>query len=138
MWPRLHPLGPPYGSACREWFAIPANKAPQDSYSATSLRGFSSCRCPPPNCPPFTSIHARASLSFSFTLPCTLVGGQQLLSRSHTPVLCRHHDENDYSQYVRQLAEFYKANHAQLPLFIWRDTSPQHFNITNGALVAVP
>ena len=49
---------------------------------------------------------------------------------------CRHHkgpSDGKYGSVVRGLAEFYRQHKEQLPpLTIWRDNTPQHFDILHG------
>lgn len=46
---------------------------------------------------------------------------------------CRHHKrENNYEGFARALADHFAANKSSLPHLIWRDNSPQHFDLPNG------
>jgi hypothetical protein len=37
---------------------------------------------------------------------------------------------------MQRLADYYVANRTQFPIMIWRDNSPQHFDIANGKRTA--
>ena len=46
---------------------------------------------------------------------------------------CRHHKrEADYGELVQAIADYYVAHKAEMPAGIWRDNSPQHFDIEHG------
>lgn len=57
--------------------------------------------------------------------------------RTLSPILfCRHHKrEGQYEGFVQALADHYAANGSSGPTLIWRDNSPQHFDIENGVHV---
>ena len=54
----------------------------------------------------------------------------------HPPCMppARHHKrDGDFAALSQQLADYYQAHKAELPeAFIWRDSTPQHFDIENG------
>ncbi|PSC74635.1 hypothetical protein C2E20_2257 [Micractinium conductrix] len=46
--------------------------------------------------------------------------------------LWHHMKDNNYTQLVQALADHVAANRASLPHLLWRDNSPQHFDIEHG------
>lgn len=49
------------------------------------------------------------------------------------PMLRRHHKIDwVYAGLVKALAEYVREHRSELPLMLWRDNSPQHFDIQNG------
>lgn len=73
-------------------------------------------------------------------LPVAPSGGQASSVRAapaacllRCAALCRHHKkEGEYPWLVKGLADYYRQHREQLPRVIWRDNSPQHFDIEVG------
>ncbi|EFN59141.1 hypothetical protein CHLNCDRAFT_137966 [Chlorella variabilis] len=104
------------------------------------VKGFDGCcGVAPPMCTTFVGgtrvCHARINkgqhmLHYLKNLKALGVGSRDIWT--FNVGLWHHKKEGEYPWLVKGLADYYRQHREQLPRVIWRDNSPQHFDIENG------